>query len=276
MGNVWKVHKYYILAVAAGALALAVWYGWFIRGLDEESMAIQKQRLRKETELQVLLENGLPEEATVHRAKADVRNAGEALDILVKDLMFRMPDAYTPPDVVTRKQHFDSMKISVYEKLRDLSVQRQLLPSQTLGFGELPDDYGDDAAGELLLRLAVVEFLWKQIVESLGDEGGKVDEINARHNYEDVTEGSSWNARAFLNPVEVHIKFTADSRCVFSVLHGIQQHGKYLSVLDFKAMRANPSRDVMTAEMVVAALRLSPQGSLVPPEEEEEEAGDDW
>lgn len=270
MEAIWREHKRFILAVLGAVAAIYLYHSYVIGGLGSSAKEIRETRERQQNELRGLLARGMPEEATVRRARGDVERARESLAGLIQDLSFVSPDAYTPPGGDSKKKHFDNMRVKVLDELQEKAGQRLLVFPATLEFPNLPDDYSDALAAELLVRLAMVEHLAARLIDGLGPNGGKVDAIETLHNAQ-AEKGAVSVETLFLNRVSVRFRFTADSRTVFSVAHGVQQRGKYLAVEQFDVQRADPTKDVFTADLVVTAIRLNPEGTLEPPKKD-----DDW
>lgn len=262
MEAIWREYKRFIVALCGGAGIVFLYLSFVVGGLDGSARAIRATRTTEEARLQSLLARGLPEESSVRKAKADVAAAKEGLASLVTEVSFPSSPRYEPAAGESREKHFESLKNRIYEELQALSVQKQVVFPPTLGFDAVPKDCGEEFAVELLLRLSACEHLVRRILESAPPDS-KIEALDPLHR-SDLQEGAAAPDGRFLVPSSLRVKVTSDSKCVFGLLHALQQRGKFFSVESFDAVRTDPMRDRFTVEAVVSLLRLDPQGALHP------------
>ena len=272
MGLSWKENKRFIAIVASGFLISYIYYSSVIGGLNESTAAIRKERKSEEGKLRDLLAGGRPDPASLHRAGTDVKHARASLAGMVQDFSFEMPKEFVPPSDTDPQTHFDTMAARVEEDLKERAVRSEVIPPKTLGFDKIPADYSEEYAQELLERLALVDRVTRVIMRSAGPEGGKIEELDPLGGA-DPLQGAVPRKGLFLSPLSIRVKFTAESKCVFQVLHDVQRRGRFLAVSWFDAVQPDVTRDLLTAEIVVSALRITANGALQSAPEAEEE---DW
>ena len=222
MGLSWKENKRFIAIVASGFLISYIYYSSVIGGLNESTAAIRKERKSEEGKLRDLLAGGRPDPASLHRAGTDVKHARASLAGMVQDFSFEMPKEFVPPSDTDPQTHFDTMAARVEEDLKELAVRSEVIPPKPLGFDKIPADYSEEYAQELLERLALVDRVTRVIMRSAGPEGGKIEELDPLGGA-DPLQGAVPRKGLFLSPVSIRVKFTAESKCVFQVLHDVQR-----------------------------------------------------
>lgn len=261
MASMSQDEKQFATKLAAGA-GVALLYFWFvIGGIRSEADALRETRSTQEQELNTLLLNGLPSVETVARAARDAERERAVLAQLEEHMAFQLPESFQPPEGRPMREHFDNRSARRYDELNERAVQARVsLPE---GFGFVADEGSVEVdAQDRLVRLAVLDRITQLILDSVGPDGGKIEAYDPTAEEEWKRPRVGEEERPYLKVSTVRVRFTVDARCAFAVVHGLQTKGHYLAVEELKVTKTDPRRDVVSVDLVAAALRLDRDGTV--------------
>ncbi len=251
----WKENKRFVVAVAGGLVFLLLYQSLVLGKIRSAGAAADRRRVSEKQDLERKMAQGVPNDDGLAQARKERNQNRETLAKMGPETAFVVPERFQKPkrDV---KAHYENLKIELINQLGEKAVAGRVSFPQTVG---LPEDVSDESAGEMLMRLAVVERLTNLCIES---EVEKIETINAVHGA-DQDERSSKKSR-FITKYSVFIRFHGKAESVFKVVHGVQKKGLYLAVTQFDMSRPDATKDVFEASLGVALLKVDEKGALEP------------
>lgn len=261
MDYFWKENKKYLIAVGAALLFVLVFH-WFVLGpIRSRADLVAKKRGMEERSLRERVEKGVPDEDTIGVAKIEYKRTQDLLASLAGDMSFKVPDRYVrKPEGQGWVEHWNAEKLEVereiQRKIKGLAgFPRQVVPSSGL------EDLQEEAAREMLLRLAVVEKVVDMAVEAKVDKVDTIDMVPVTHAGARKDEAVTRKG-VFLNKYMIRMTFKGDQQSVFKLLHGVQKKGSFLAVAHFEVDRKDPTKDYLDADIRVCLLGIDEKAPI--------------
>ena len=249
MDYFWKENKKFVIAVGAGALITMVYWMFLVSPFRRDAVAAARQRATEKREYEALIAQGVPAKDAVAASGQDRDETRKALASLVKDVGFKLPDRFKKD-----REVYEDLRIKVKTELKEKATKAKIDFQGDLGMSE---EVRQEDLPELLLRLAAVE----RVVSQAIDAG--VEKIESVDGMADAREsGPPAKKGGFLQAYSVFIKARASSQAAFRVVHGVQKKGQYLAVTKFSWAQDDPARDMGSASITVAVLRVDEKAPL--------------
>ncbi|HEX7900637.1 MAG TPA: hypothetical protein VF950_22935 [Planctomycetota bacterium] len=249
MDYFWKENKKFVIAVGAGALVVILYWSFLVSPFRAGAVDAARRRAQEKRDYEALIAQGVPAKDAVAAASQDRDETKKILASLVKDVGFKLPERYKKDRDV-----YDDLRIKVKTELKEKATKAKIDFQGDLGLNE---EIRDEDLPELLLRLAAVE----RVVSQAVDAG--VEKIESVDGMADAREsGPPQKKGGFLRAYSVFVKLRASSEAAFRVIHGVQKKGNYLAVTKFSWAQDDPARDMGSASITVAVLRVDEKAPL--------------
>lgn len=250
MEYLWKQNKGFILAVGGGALLVLSWYWWVLTPINAAAEKARRDRQIEENGLKARMAGGVPNDDLLARAERDLQRTRELLASLSTDLQAPAK----PPFVAAAKgqaaQYFGNLHLDRWTQISEQAVgARVTLAQRESPFGRVVNAT-EEAASELLLRLALVDRLCKLCIDA-GVE--KIENVNPTAEVQ-IKEEATADRERFLNALLVNVKLRGSSASIFKVVHGLQKKGDFYAITSFSAEKEGEHEDLFLCEFQAAAL----------------------
>src|SRR5262245_38585637 len=162
----WKENRKFVIAVVGGLIFLIVYYSAVLGPIRKGAADAARERLNAKRDIERRMQQGVPTEDALVAARRDRDQKKRQLAEMAPQVAFALSDRF-----VVRKgdkakdlsEYYQNLKLDLVKELQKKSVEGKLAFPQAVG---LPDDIGEENAGEVLARCAVVERLVTLAVES--------------------------------------------------------------------------------------------------------------
>jgi hypothetical protein len=253
MDYFWKENKKFVIAVGAGALVTLLYWSFLVSPFRAAAVSAARERKTQRMNYEALIAQGVPAKDAVAAASQDRDETKKALASLVKDVGFKPPDRFKKPEREP-KAHYEDLRIKVKAELKEKAQKAKIDFQGDLGLSEDPRP---EELSELLLRLAAVERVVATAIDCGAEKVESVDGMaDARESGPPPRKGG------FLEAYTVFLKVRASSETAFRIVHGVQKKGNYLAVTRFSWAQDDPARDMGSASIAVAVLRVDEKASL--------------
>ena len=251
----WKERKKFAVPVGAGAFGLLVWYFFVLSSLNSSTDKLVQQRRGAEGQLRQRLQAGVPQPETVDKAERDQKQLKKEL-IEIRDLLeFKVDEAFRAKEGENLQTKMGRQRDEVRLAVEKRGGERGFPPIDTRfgfpsSFAELPDT----VLPEWLIRLAVVRHLCFLAMDCGVEKLELVEVIPIEHQEEALAP-----ADRFMGRLTVKFRVLGNSDSIMKVVHGLQQKGgKYLALEACSIKIADPTRDLLGAEIAAGALVIHP------------------
>ncbi|HEY3226204.1 MAG TPA: hypothetical protein VGK61_04310 [Planctomycetota bacterium] len=251
----WKERKKFAIPVGGGALGLLVWYFMLLSPLNTSTDRLVQQRRGAEGQLRLRLQAGVPQPETVDRAEKEQKQLKSDLGRIREDMEFKVDEAFRAKEGENLQTKMgrqrDEVRVAVEKRCGERGFpqidSRLGFPSS---FAELPDV----VLPEWLIRLAVVKHLCFLAMDSGVEKLELVEVVPAEHQDEALAP-----ADRFLGRLTVKFRVIGASDAIMKLVHGLQQKGGKFLALEACAIKiADPTRDLLGAEIAAGALVIHP------------------
>lgn len=251
----WQERKKFAVPVAAGAFGLLVWHFFVLSSLNSSTDKLVQQRRGAEGQLRSRLQAGVPQPETVDKAERDQKQLKKEL-LEIRDLLeFKVDEAFRAKEGQNLQEKMG--------RQRDEVRQAILKRSQERGFPEIDPRLGypssflempEPVLAEWLIRLAVVKHLCFLAMDSGVEKLELVEVVPVEQREEALAP-----ADRFMGRLTVKFRVLGSSDSIMKVVHGLQQKGgKYLALEACAIKIADPTRDLLGAEIAAGALVIHP------------------
>jgi len=242
-----KENKAYVVAVGAMGAFLLVYHLAVVGPIRAEGEAAAKQLGMRHRAYSLQTAGGVPEEAALAQAEADLRAHRQRLEELIRRLQPVVEEIYRPKGrLLAEPGALDNLRLDLRNKLAQAAGQDR----EQFGFAAPVLD-SEEAAREALLRLGVAEKAVGTAIEALRGEG-RVLSVDPFRGMDSAERGA-----VFVRRLPVEIRMIGNAESLFRVLHALQTGEGYYCVDTLTIARAaTTGQDSFEGTMVVAGLAI--------------------
>jgi len=250
----WKERKKFAVPVGAGAFGLILWYFIVLSGLNNSTDSLVRQRAGAEGQLRLRLQAGVPQPETVDKAERDQKQLKKELAEIRESMEFKVDEAFKAKEGTNLQEKMGRQRDEVRQAIEKRCGERGFPPiDPRLGYPSSFLELPESVLSEWLVRLAVVKHLCFLAMDC-GVEKLELVEVVSDHQEEPLAP-----ADRFLGRLTVKFRVIGTSDSIMKVVHALQQKGgKYLALEGCAIKIADPTRDLLGAEISAAALVIHP------------------
>ncbi len=255
MEYLWKENKRFVVAVAAALLATLLYHLFVLSPLRTSADDAVRTRERERLALEARMVHGVPAPELLADLQRDCELKRKALAAVAAEVSFKEPDRFKAPAKGSAKERYDAVKVDLSKELSSKAAGARMEFPKSIG---IETDAAEEAAPELLLRLAVVDRLMDAAVAAKVDKIEVIDALSGMDRAGEPKKG------VFLSKYPVFMKFRGTEQAVFSVLHAVQKKGQYFAVTQFQIHQEDPGKDLCGGSIGVALLKVDEKAPIEP------------